>query len=170
MSGILKKIVIFGRWLLASEQLPTLADPAGRRQARSFARWLTHGDELREVQPESTGGDRPPRLWSWLISAETLPSFELDRGRADRREGILRRVLSREACPHLESPPAKHRPGFARWVLSRDVCPQVEDSAVRRAGGVTRWLLRVEACPELQAEAPYRDRGFWRWLLSREEL
>ena len=166
----MKKILVFLRWLHASEQLPKFENPGGRPQARSFARWLAHGDELCDAQPESPGGARPPQLWSWLISAETLPSFGPDQGRGDRREGLLRHVLSRESCPHLESPPAKRKPGFAHWVLSRDVCPQVEDSVVRRGGGFTRWLLRVEACPDLQAEAPYRSRGFWRWLLSREEL
>lgn len=167
---ILKKMAAFVRWLFSSEQLPTFENRTSRPGARSFARWLAHVDKLGEVRPESTRGVRPPRFWSWLISAEALPSLETGQARADRREGLLRRVLSPESCPHLESAPAAREPGFARWVLSADECPQVEDSVVPRGGGFTRWLLRGEECPEAQTDAPPRARTFWRWLLSREGL
>ncbi len=146
MREIPGRIVVFFRWLLSSEQLPTSPDefrstgPCGR----SFVRWLAATDPLvKEPLREA----RDQHVLSWVLASEDIPTLSGETSATGARSPSLwHGIFSRQSLPEEagEECGMTSRTGFLRWVLSSDVCPQTRPSPSEKNGGFLSWLLSRE--------------------------
>ncbi|MHC4695312.1 MAG: hypothetical protein ACYTFA_01065 [Planctomycetota bacterium] len=199
MTGIVRKVAAFVRWLFASEQLPAWPGEgqAAGEPGQSFVRWVVSGDELGSDGPGKTqraagrrflrwvlsperlsdqpgepgrGGKPGVSFLRWALRGEELPELKVPNASDARQPTFLGWVLSPEVCPTNREPTPRRRSGLLRWTPSSDVCPTAEPSTRERGGTFLGSVFASEDCPVDKAPTPERRPGFLRWLTSRERL
>lgn len=176
VSRIIRRIIVFVRWLLGSEKLVAQEVPADARtesagqtgRRKRFVAWMLSGDELLGEIPGALPG-RPSRgFFQLLLSREKLPSLALEQGCLPRSQSLVRWILAGEKLPssgQVKDLPCD-RPGFARWLLTSEVCP-TEETVPRESRTILGLLISPEQCPTVESGRSPRD-GFLRRLLSSE--
>jgi len=193
--GLFRRLVVFLRWLVASERLPDPAHEGPRAGAprRRFFRWLLKGDrlEIRLREQEEKARPRgflgsilsgevlavqdapvlvpPIGFWVWVTSSEKLPDPSPSTGRVIAQASVVRRLLSFEECPAERPGTAPRKRRFGEWLLSGERCPECDAPSRRIEQEFHRWLLGGEECPDDTRPVPRARAGFLGWLFSPED-